>query len=104
MTKAVEDLITEIDTFTWLTFVIGSTSCVVLVCYDIFVKVSTYYYLRKLALIIFHPPFPQPRLAKYTKLPFPIQLMLVIIFTTCSYLLDFEDEFGVEVLGDIPQG
>ncbi len=48
--------------------------------------------------------FLQPRLAKYTKLPFPIQLVLVAIFSSLSYLLEFEKEFDVEILGDIPQG
>jgi hypothetical protein len=30
--------------------------------------------------------------------------MLVIIFASLSYVFDFEKDWGVEVLGDIPAG
>jgi hypothetical protein len=35
------DIFKYIDTFNWLTFVIGTTSAVTLVLYDIFVRVSS---------------------------------------------------------------
>ncbi len=87
-----------------MTFVVGSTSMVVLILYDIYVRVRIFTKNHKPRQARRRTFFFQPWLRKYTYLPFPIQLLLVIIFTSLSYFLEFEKEFGVEVLGNIPQG
>lgn len=46
----------------------------------------------------------RPRLAKITKIVFPIELLVVIVGTTCSYLIDFETTYDIKIVGDIPTG
>ena len=38
------------------------------------------------------------------RIPVPIDIIVVIIATTISYLCDLEDKFGIEIISEIPQG
>lgn len=43
-------------------------------------------------------------LAKKTRIPFPIELAAVVLGTTASYLLSFETNYNISVVGHIPTG
>ncbi|KAJ8960678.1 hypothetical protein NQ317_012329 [Molorchus minor] len=46
----------------------------------------------------------KPRLAKITRIPFPIELVAVVTGTVVSYCLDLGPVYGVSVVGNIPKG
>ncbi|CAG9821141.1 unnamed protein product [Phaedon cochleariae] len=46
----------------------------------------------------------KPRLAKKTSIPFPIELVAVVIGTTASYFMDFTKNYGITVVGHLPTG
>ncbi|KAJ8913640.1 hypothetical protein NQ315_007357 [Exocentrus adspersus] len=46
----------------------------------------------------------KPWLAKKTRIPFPIELVAVVIGTTISYFLHLNQEYGISVVGHIPTG
>ncbi|KAF2360573.1 SLC26A/SulP transporter [Trinorchestia longiramus] len=46
----------------------------------------------------------KPRLAKFTKIPMPIELIVVIIGTTVSYFVHLNQEYDVTIVGEIPTG
>ncbi|KAK9751232.1 Sulfate permease family [Popillia japonica] len=46
----------------------------------------------------------KPLLARKTRVPFPIELMVVVIGTAVCYGFDFHDKYGVTIVGDIPTG
>jgi solute carrier family 26 protein len=43
-------------------------------------------------------------LAKRTRIPFPIELVAVVLGTTASYFLNLDSEYGISVVGHIPTG
>ncbi|KRT81144.1 hypothetical protein AMK59_5643, partial [Oryctes borbonicus] len=46
----------------------------------------------------------KPWLAKKTKVPFPIELMAVLVGTGVCYGFDFNKKYGLGIVGDIPTG
>ncbi|XP_063926754.1 solute carrier family 26 member 6-like isoform X3 [Zophobas morio] len=46
----------------------------------------------------------KPYLAKKTQIPFPIELVAVVLGTTASYFLSFNEKFDISVVGVIPTG
>lgn len=48
--------------------------------------------------------FFQPCMSKKTKIPFPIELVLVVLGTLASYFLDFPVNYGITNVGEIPTG
>ncbi|KAA0199894.1 hypothetical protein HAZT_HAZT002507 [Hyalella azteca] len=46
----------------------------------------------------------KPRLAKFTRIPVPIELIVVVIGTTVSYCVDLNAKYNVQIVGDIPTG
>ncbi|KAL3841688.1 hypothetical protein ACJMK2_019798 [Sinanodonta woodiana] len=47
---------------------------------------------------------PSEKFKKISKVPVPIELIVVIFGTVASYFIQLEKEFGVHVVGDIPRG
>lgn len=46
----------------------------------------------------------KPRLSKVTKIPMPIELIVVIVGTTTCYLANFPFDYNVQIVGEIPTG
>lgn len=46
----------------------------------------------------------QPLLAKRTKIPFPIELLAVVLGTLASWLFTLNESYSVTIVGDIPAG
>ncbi|KAJ8926282.1 hypothetical protein NQ314_021359 [Rhamnusium bicolor] len=46
----------------------------------------------------------KPWLAKKTRIPFPIELVAVVIGTTISYFMNFNLTYDISIVGDIPTG
>ncbi|XP_018008724.1 solute carrier family 26 member 6 isoform X1 [Hyalella azteca] len=46
----------------------------------------------------------KPRLAKVTKIPMPIELIVVIIGTAVSYSINVHETYSVNIVGEIPTG
>ena len=46
----------------------------------------------------------QPRIAKKCSIPVPMQVVVVIIGTGLSFGLGFDENYEVDVVGEIPQG
>ena len=46
----------------------------------------------------------QPRIAKRCSIPVPMQVVVVIIGTGLSFGLGFNENYKVDVVGEIPQG
>nr|XP_023014676.1 solute carrier family 26 member 6-like [Leptinotarsa decemlineata] len=55
-------------------------------------------------ILLINDKLIKPRLAKKTKMPFPIELVAVVIGTTASYFLEFDTKYGISVVGTIPTG
>ena len=49
-------------------------------------------------------PLLQPRIAKRCSIPVPMQVVVVIIGTGLSFGLGFNENYKVDVVGEIPQG
>ena len=49
-------------------------------------------------------PAPQPKVARRTKFPIPIELIVVVIGTVASYLGDLEGNYDVQVIGNVTTG
>uniref|UniRef100_A0A5S6Q8L3 STAS domain-containing protein n=1 Tax=Trichuris muris TaxID=70415 RepID=A0A5S6Q8L3_TRIMR len=45
-----------------------------------------------------------PLWQRYLKFPLPIDIIIVIIFTSISFTVDFPRNYGVSIVGDIPAG
>lgn len=48
--------------------------------------------------------FVKPRFDKLCKFPFPMELVLVIVFTAISGFTSFYEPYHVVIIGDIPSG
>lgn len=46
----------------------------------------------------------QPYISKKTKIPFPIELLLVVLGTVASYFMKFPVDYGITTVGHIPTG
>ncbi|XP_017779233.1 PREDICTED: solute carrier family 26 member 10-like isoform X1 [Nicrophorus vespilloides] len=57
-----------------------------------------------IVLSIINNEILKPRLATRTKVPFPIELVAVVLGTATSYLMDFKSNYNVTVIGEIPTG
>jgi solute carrier family 26 protein len=55
-------------------------------------------------LLILNNELFKPMLAKRTRIPFPIELVAVVLGTTASYFLNLDSEYGISVVGHIPTG
>lgn len=49
-------------------------------------------------------PPPQPKVRKVSRIPLPIELVVVAVGTLASYLLDMKDNNSVTVIGHVPKG
>ncbi|XP_071514884.1 prestin-like isoform X2 [Panulirus ornatus] len=57
-----------------------------------------------IVILVFNNEVLKPRAKKYTNLPIPIELLVVVVGTAVSYLANLEGNYGVRVIGDIPTG
>ncbi|KAF2888283.1 hypothetical protein ILUMI_17890 [Ignelater luminosus] len=57
-----------------------------------------------IAVMVLNNEILKPRLAKITRIPLPIELIAIIAGTTLSYALNMHQEYGVNIIGDIPSG
>ena len=73
-----------------------------------FYKCKTYSYIlkssTKITLILNIFSLFQPRIAKRCSIPVPMQVVVVIIGTGLSFGLGFNENYKVDVVGEIPQG
>ena len=53
---------------------------------------------------LYNQLFLQPWLSTKTIIPFPIELAAVVIGTSVSYIFDFNTNYNVTIIGDIPTG
>lgn len=56
------------------------------------------------AVLIFNNIFIKPWVGKKTKIPIPIELIVVVAGTLVSYLGDLHHTFNIQILGEIPTG
>ena len=57
-----------------------------------------------IALLILLKEFINVRFAKYLKAPIPAELIVVTIGIVLSYFADLHNNFGIDIIGNIPQG
>ncbi|KAB7497897.1 Prestin [Armadillidium nasatum] len=55
-------------------------------------------------ILIVNNEFIKPRLRKVTRIPIPIELIVVVGATLASKGCDLNEDFGVDIIGDIPTG
>ncbi|XP_047492270.1 solute carrier family 26 member 6-like isoform X2 [Penaeus chinensis] len=55
-------------------------------------------------ILVINNELIKPRVKKVTKLPVPIELMVVVAGTVASYFLDLNKNYNVRIVGDIPTG
>ncbi|KAK3870112.1 hypothetical protein Pcinc_024615 [Petrolisthes cinctipes] len=57
-----------------------------------------------ISILVFNNEVIKPRVKKYTRLPVPIELMVVILGTLVSYLSNLDQHYQVRVVGHVPTG
>ncbi|XP_042227633.1 solute carrier family 26 member 6-like isoform X2 [Homarus americanus] len=57
-----------------------------------------------MVILIFNNEILKPRVKKYTRLPIPIELLVVVTGTAVSYLANLSNTYHVQVVGEIPTG
>ena len=48
--------------------------------------------------------FQQPKLARWTRVPFPIELLVVIVGTVGSFFGDLSGRYDIQVIGNVTTG
>ena len=56
------------------------------------------------ALMLTRPYCRQPKLAKWTRVPFPIELLVVMAGTLGSFLGDLSGRYDLQVIGNVTTG
>lgn len=59
--------------------------------------------LIAISLIMFVKLVPDPIVVRKWGLPLPIELVTVVLFTAMSYLMNFQKDYGIAVVGEIPE-
>ncbi|XP_064092981.1 LOW QUALITY PROTEIN: prestin-like [Macrobrachium nipponense] len=57
-----------------------------------------------IAMLVVNNEILKPRVQKYTKLPIPMELIVVVLGTVASYYGDFHEKYDVRVVGEVPTG
>ncbi|XP_066971274.1 prestin-like isoform X2 [Macrobrachium rosenbergii] len=57
-----------------------------------------------IAMLVVNNEILKPRVQKYTKLPIPMELIVVVLGTVASYYGDFHGRYDVRVVGEVPTG
>ncbi|XP_043217374.1 sulfate anion transporter 1-like isoform X2 [Amphibalanus amphitrite] len=57
-----------------------------------------------IVILVLNNELVKPRLAKWTRVPFPIELLVVLVGTLGSYLGDLSGRYEVQVIGNVTTG
>ncbi|KAK9754976.1 Sulfate permease family [Popillia japonica] len=57
-----------------------------------------------ITITVFNNEFLKPKVAKKSSFPIPIELLVIVSGTLCSYFLHLNDDFNITIVGDIPSG